>query len=128
MFKHKFDPDDCHVSWTLEALYNRKKPLTQEEIIESVYERRKKKWRPRVLRRHLNAAVENNLLLRSISADKVTYYPAIAQEVYKKEQEERFLELMRSGAFSKYVASHMTPPKLTEKDREELLKLIEELE
>ena len=128
LFRKEIRLEKDYIDCMIYVLFDANRPLTVDEITESVKKHYKFKNNRRMTMWHLDYAVNNGLLSVESSDERTTYYPLISVEEFREKQEEQFQKLLAQGVFSECFANKFAREKLTEEECERIKKLIEELE
>lgn len=127
-FRKEISLENDYVDRMMYILFDANRPLTQDEITESVQKHYRVKMKPQKTIWHLDYAVDNGLMARQLLDEKTTYCPMISEEEFRKKQEERFRQRVQEGCFSDDFTNKFAPQKWTEEEYERIKKLIDELE
>jgi len=128
LFRKEIRLEKDYIDCMIYVLFDANRPLTVDEITESVKKHYKFKNNRRMTIWHLDYAVNNGLLSKQVSDEMAIYYPIISENEFRKKQEERFKKRLQEGAFSEEFANKFVTKKWTEEQYERIKKLIDELE
>ncbi len=128
LFRKEIRLEKDYIDYMIYVLFDANRPLTLDEITESVKKRYKFKMKRRMVIWHLDYAVNNGLFSVESSDEKTTYYPLISMEEFREKQEEQFQKRLAEGAFSEYFANKFATEALSTEEYERIKKLIDELE
>lgn len=113
----------------LNALWDRP-PQTMGQIVQSVREESHVKWSYKTYFTYLRALCQKGFIgyeIRNAKADRL-YYPLISREAAIEMESENVLNRISGGQLQKLIASIARSGRISERDKEKLLKLYDELE
>lgn len=102
-----------------------KKSATSLEIIEEVS--KQTKWSKNTIKTLISRLVEKEALkVIKNKGNLYIYQPIISENTYKKSENQNFLNKLYNGSINDMLLSFVKAKKLTKKDLEELMNIIEE--
>ena len=113
LFRKEIRLEKDYIDCMIYVIFDANRPLTVDEITESVKKHYKFKNNRRMTIWHLDYAVNNGLLSVESSDERTTYYPLISVEEFREKQEEQFQKLLAQGAISECFANKFATEKLT---------------
>lgn len=103
------------------VLWNAKKPLTANEILEDLDD---KNWHVATLNKLLSRLIERNFIKSVITIRPKKYWYIVKEEDYKMQESRRFLEKLHKNSFSSLIASLCGDKGLSQEDIKELEDLV----
>ena len=128
LFRKGYRLENDYLDRMMYVLFEARKPLTQDEIVERVRKYHRVKMKPQKTSRHLEYAVNHGLLFKQLSDKETTYSPMISEEEFRQKQNEQFQKILQDGAFSKEFTNKFTTKEWTKEEYERIKKLVDELE
>ena len=128
LFRKEIRLEKDYIDYMIYVLFDANRPLTLEEITESVKKHYKFKMKRNMAIWHLDYAVNNGLFSVKSLDEKTTYYPLLSMDEFREKQEEEFQKRLAEGEFSEYFANKFAIEAMSPEEYERIKKLIDELE
>lgn len=110
--------------WEVMKLLWNNSPLTSDEIINSLAD--KNEWSKQTIKTFITRLNKKGAIYYEKVGRSYNYYPALNEEECKKEENKSFLKRVYDGSLKILLANFIEQENLTERDIEELEKMLKE--
>lgn len=115
---------DCEVL-VMKVIWESDEIMSIQEITTKINQRYKKDWKVQTVSTFLSRAVKKGYLNMKRSGRTFYYYPMVTQEEYGTREIVKCVETWGGGKLGKLMASFTEVKSLTEKEKEEIRRLLD---
>lgn len=118
---------DCEV-FVMKVIWASDDAMSIQEITAKINQRYQKDWKVQTVSTFLSRAVKKGYLVMKRSGRTFYYYPIVSEDEYGKREIVKCVDNWSGGKLGNLIASFTEAKKLTEKEKEQIRRMLDDMD